>query len=69
MKNGSFSIILLWELTLYASSSPRLPAMCRPHWTLRSAEEDYGIRILGYIERGWDDHHDVLVIGKPGINE
>jgi len=42
--------------------------LCRSHWTLRSVEEDYGIRVLGYTERGWDDHHDVLVIGKPGIN-
>jgi SAM-dependent methyltransferase len=43
--------------------------LCRPHWTLRAVEEDYGIRVLGYTERGWDDHHDVLVIGKPGIND
>jgi SAM-dependent methyltransferase len=43
--------------------------LCRPHWTLRAAEEDYGIRVLGYSERAWDDHHDVLVIGKPGIND
>jgi SAM-dependent methyltransferase len=43
--------------------------LCRPHWTLQAVEEDYGIRVLGYTERGWDDHHDVLVIGKPGIND
>ena len=43
--------------------------LCRPHWTLGAAEEDYGIRVLGYTERGWDDHHDVLVIGRPSINE
>lgn len=41
----------------------------RPHWTLEMAEADYSIRILGYIERGWHDHQDVLVFGRPGINE
>lgn len=40
-----------------------------PHWTLRIVEEDSNVRVLGYIERAWDDHHDVLIIGKPGINE
>jgi hypothetical protein len=40
-----------------------------PHWTLKLVEADYGIRVLGYAERAWDDHHDVLVIGKPAINQ
>jgi SAM-dependent methyltransferase len=44
-------------------------ALSRPNWTARAVEEDTEIRILGYTERGWDDHHDVLVIGKPGIND
>ena len=44
-------------------------SLARPHWSLRLAEADYGIRILGYAERAWDDHHDVLVLGKPGVNE
>ena len=26
-----------------------------------------GVRILGYRERAWDDHQDVLVFGKPPI--
>jgi SAM-dependent methyltransferase len=43
--------------------------LSRPHWILRIAEEDYGIRLLNFIERGWDDHQDVLVIGKPPIND
>jgi 2-polyprenyl-3-methyl-5-hydroxy-6-metoxy-1,4-benzoquinol methylase len=40
-----------------------------PHWTLKLVEADYGIRVLGYAERSWDDHHDVLVIGKPALNQ
>ena len=41
----------------------------RPHWVMKSVESDQKTRVLGYVERGWDDHQDVLVIGKPGINE
>jgi hypothetical protein len=44
-------------------------ALARPHWMLKLAEEDYQIRVLGFVERGWDDHQDVLVIGKPPIND
>jgi SAM-dependent methyltransferase len=40
-----------------------------PHWTLRLLKSDHSVRILGYAERAWDDHHDVLIVGKPGINE
>jgi SAM-dependent methyltransferase len=40
----------------------------RPHWTLKMMEDDYKIRILSYVERGWHDHQDVLVFGRPGIN-
>jgi len=32
-------------------------------------EDDYKIRILGYVERGWGDHQDILVFGRPGIND
>jgi SAM-dependent methyltransferase len=41
----------------------------RPRWTLQTMEQDYNIRILGYVERAWDDHHDILVFGRPGIND
>ena len=41
----------------------------RPHWSLKMVEADDRIRILGYIERGWHDHQDVLVFGRPGIND
>ena len=41
----------------------------RPMFTMGLVEEDYSIRILGYIERGWHNHQDVLVFGKSGINQ
>ena len=44
-------------------------ALARPHWMLKLVEEDYQMRVLGFVERGWDDHQDVLVIGKPPIND
>jgi hypothetical protein len=34
---------------------------------MRLVEALPGVRILGYRERAWDDHHDVLVFGKPGV--
>jgi hypothetical protein len=30
--------------------------------------EDERIRVLGFAEWGWDNHQDVLVMGKPPIN-
>ena len=44
-------------------------SLSRPHWTLQVVEEDYAVRVLGYAERALDDHQDVLVLGKPGIND
>jgi len=41
----------------------------RPHWAMKLVEADDKTRVLGYVERGWDDHQDALVIGRPGINE
>ncbi len=40
----------------------------RPRWTLQIVEQMYDVRVLGYIERAWDDHQDVLVIGRPGVD-
>ncbi len=40
----------------------------RPSWTLKVLERDFDNRILGYVERGWDEHQDVLVFGRPAIN-
>ncbi len=44
-------------------------SLSRPHWTLKVVEEDYAVRMLGYAERALDDHQDVLIVGKPGIND
>lgn len=44
-------------------------ALVKPSWVMRSLEEREGIRILGYIERGWDQHQDVVIFGKPSVNE
>ena len=43
--------------------------LSRPHWVLKLVEGDEQIRVLGFAERGWDNHQDVLVIGKPPIND
>jgi SAM-dependent methyltransferase len=42
--------------------------LSRPHWVLKLVEDEQ-IRVLGFAERGWDNHQDVLVIGKPPIND
>jgi hypothetical protein len=34
---------------------------------LRLTEQDSEARVLGYAERDWDNHQDVLVIGKTTI--
>jgi len=42
--------------------------LVRPHWMAQRIEENTGLRLLGYAERDWDNHHDVLVFGKPGVS-
>lgn len=42
--------------------------LVRPSWVLRYLEACDDIRVLGYTERGWDNHQDVCVFGRPGIN-
>jgi hypothetical protein len=44
-------------------------SLARPHWILKLLEPDCAMRVLSYAERAWDNHHDVLVIGKPGVKE
>lgn len=39
-----------------------------PAYFAHSIEKDEGVRLLGYQERGWDNHQDVAVIGKPPLN-
>lgn len=43
-------------------------SLCRPHYVMKALEPDFNIRILNYIERGWDVGQDVLVFAKPGVN-
>jgi SAM-dependent methyltransferase len=40
-----------------------------PDWVLGHLRDERRIRVLGYVERGWDGHQDVLVLGRPGIDE
>ena len=44
-------------------------ALVRPHWVMRLLEPRTDLRLLGYVERGWDIHQDVLIFGRPGVNE
>lgn len=43
-------------------------ALVRPNWVLRGLEPRTDLRVLGYAERFWDDHQDVLIFGRPGVN-
>ena len=43
-------------------------ALARPSWIMKHLEAKPELRILGYTERAWDDHQDVLVFGKPGVD-
>jgi hypothetical protein len=43
--------------------------LSRPHWTLKQMESDYHVRIISYAERAWDNTQDVLIFGRPGVNE
>jgi SAM-dependent methyltransferase len=43
-------------------------ALTRAWWTLRAVCRLDNVRILGYSEMAWDDHHDVVVFGKRGVN-
>lgn len=54
---------------LFAGQARYGVTLVRPHWVMHALEGREDIRILGYAERAWDDHQDVLVFGRPGINE
>lgn len=43
-------------------------ALIRPHWVLRLLEPRTDLKLLGYVERCWDNHQDVLIFGRPGVN-
>jgi SAM-dependent methyltransferase len=42
-------------------------SLSAPHWVMRHLERWDDIRLYSYTERGWADHQDVLVFGRPGI--
>ena len=42
--------------------------LCAPNWILKDLEARPSVRILGYFEREWDDHQDVVVFGRPKVN-
>jgi SAM-dependent methyltransferase len=43
-------------------------SLAKPHVTIRNVEDIAGTRIIFYRERGWVDHHDVLVFGRPSYD-
>lgn len=44
-------------------------SILRPHIIVSDVEEMPEVRVLMYRERGWADHQDVIVVGKPPYNE
>ena len=44
-------------------------SLVKPHVTVRDIEEIPGVRIHLYRERGWGDNHDLIVLGRPAIDE
>ena len=44
-------------------------SLIKPHWAVAQLETDPAIRLLGYSERAWDDHQDVVIFGRPGIDD
>lgn len=50
---------------LFPSQSNYGVALVKPSWVMAGLEQMPEIRILGYVERAWDDHQDVVVFGRP----
>lgn len=44
-------------------------SLVRPGAMIQMIERIPGVRIFSYIERGWGDHHDVLVFGRPSHDD
>lgn len=42
--------------------------LVQPWWIMTEICHTQDVRVLGFQERAWDDHQDVLVFGKPGVN-
>jgi SAM-dependent methyltransferase len=43
-------------------------AVVSPSYVTRCLEDDYSIRIHGYIESGWDKQQDVIILKKTPVN-
>lgn len=43
--------------------------LVNPSWLMAGLQKIDDIRIMSFAERCWDDHQDVLVFGKPGVND
>ena len=53
----------------FANRTPYGIALTRPSWIVRHIETNPKVRLLGYAERAWDNHQDVLVFGRPAVND
>lgn len=58
-----------WMDTVWVNQENYGVALARPWFTMKVLEKDSGLRILGYLERGFDNSQDVVIIGKPGVND
>jgi len=44
-------------------------ALVNPSWLMAGLQKMDDVRIMSFVERCWDDHQDVIVFGKPGVND
>lgn len=44
-------------------------ALTSAAWAVDRIVKLNDVRILGFTERAWDDHQDVIVFGKPDVND
>lgn len=44
-------------------------SLAKPHTIIQMLENTPDIRIYLYMERGWADHQDVVVFGRPSFNK
>lgn len=49
-------------------AAPYGVSLIKPRWPVAQLEANPAIRLLGYSERAWDDHQDVVIFGRPGID-
>ena len=56
------------DLERVGITAPYGVSLIKPRWAVAQLEADPAIRLLGYSERAWDDHQDVVIFGRPGID-